>query len=138
MTCTPNNTPPTSCQQFATEEIEVLPTPEAMASNDGGACVGADVQLSAETVAGATYSWTGPGTFISGDQNPMLTNVVLADAGVYTLTVELNGCSSTSDISNIKDTKVFGTNPAHSLSLDLLAMLCFYVFLSFLFENTSC
>src|SRR4029434_443060 len=42
------------------------------------------------TVAGATYSWTGPNSFTSSQQNP--TNAT--EAGTYFVTVTVNGCTS--------------------------------------------
>jgi len=62
----------------------------------GPACIGQNVTLTATDVAGATYSWTGPNGYTSTSQNPVLNNVTLADAGVYTVTASnsVNGCSS--------------------------------------------
>jgi gliding motility-associated-like protein len=53
--------------------------------------VGSNLILSG--TGGGTYSWSGPG-FTSAVQNPTITNVTLANGGVYTLTVTLNGCTS--------------------------------------------
>ncbi len=58
------------------------------------ACEGNDVQLSADAVPGAVYAWTGPGGFISANQNPLLAGAVPANSGVYSLTVTVNGCTS--------------------------------------------
>ncbi|MCP9769291.1 hypothetical protein EGI22_15365, partial [Lacihabitans sp. LS3-19] len=45
---------------------------------------------------GVSYNWSGPNTFISNDQNPTITNVVIASGGIYTLTVtDANGCTAT-------------------------------------------
>ncbi|MBN2788325.1 MAG: beta-propeller fold lactonase family protein, partial [Paludibacteraceae bacterium] len=57
-------------------------------------CEFADLQLSAATIIGATYNWTGPNGFSSNDQNPVYTNVPSSASGDYTLFVTLNGCSS--------------------------------------------
>ena len=45
-------------------------------------------------VAGATYSWTGPGGFTSAIRTPSITNVTLADAGTYNVTITVGGCTS--------------------------------------------
>jgi hypothetical protein len=50
--------------------------------------------LFAATVAGATYSWTGPSGFSSSEQNPAVAGVVAASAGTYNLTVTVGGCTS--------------------------------------------
>ena len=53
------------------------------------------INLATPAVAGATYSWTGPGGFSSNIRNPSLTASISA-GGTYTVTVTLNGCSSSS------------------------------------------
>lgn len=57
-------------------------------------CNGEDLQLNAEPIAGASYSWTGPNAFISSEQNPMLTAVTASAAGIYSVSVSVNGCES--------------------------------------------
>ncbi len=53
------------------------------------------MNLSASTVAGATYSWTGPNSFTSPSQNPSIPSVTTNAAGTYNVTVTVNGCIST-------------------------------------------
>jgi Secretion system C-terminal sorting domain len=55
-------------------------------------CVGQTLNLSAGSLAGATYSWTGPGGFTSSLQNPVKPNVAMADTGVYTVVVSSGKC----------------------------------------------
>jgi len=64
------------------------------ASSNSPICAGAQLNLTASSVAGATYSWTGPNGFTSSLQNPVITNVNLAASGTYTMTATLNGCTS--------------------------------------------
>lgn len=64
------------------------------ANNNGPACSGGSIQLTAATIAGASYSWTGPNGFSSSLQNPQLTNITPSNAGVYSVTATVNGCSS--------------------------------------------
>jgi hypothetical protein len=64
------------------------------ASNGGPYCEGGTIALSTPTVAGATYSWTGPNGFVSSLQNPTRSNATLADGGSYAVTVTVNGCTS--------------------------------------------
>lgn len=63
-------------------------------TNDGPACPGESVNLSIETVAGATYLWSGPKDFTSTLQNPVLTNLAADMAGNYYATVFLGDCQS--------------------------------------------
>lgn len=72
------------------------PAPPAVptAGNNGPLCVGATLNLTASTIPGVTYSWTGPNSFTSSVQNPSRTNMQLADAGVYSVTATANNCTS--------------------------------------------
>jgi len=78
----------------ATTTVVVNPTPTApTALNNGALCEGNTLNLSASTVGGATYNWTGPNGFISSSQNPSISNVTVADAGTYSVTATENGCT---------------------------------------------
>lgn len=58
-------------------------------------CPGSTLTLQANTVSGATYSWSGPGGFTSTLQNPTIASATTANAGTYVLTVTgSNGCTS--------------------------------------------
>jgi len=65
------------------------------ASSNSPVCKNSQINLSAVSVSGATYSWTGPNGFTSSLQNPVITNAGLAASGTYTMTATLNGCTST-------------------------------------------
>ena len=64
------------------------------------ACTGNPLTLQANTVAGATYSWTGPGGYTSAIQNPTVTATAgSANAGTYVLTVtNASGCTTTANV----------------------------------------
>ena len=86
-----------SCTSTNTAEvtINVNPSPTATAgANATDICEGDDIELTANTIGGATYSWTGPNGFNSTDQNPTIPNATGANAGVYSLIITLGGCSS--------------------------------------------
>ena len=75
--------------------VVVTDTPAApAATNDGPACEGGTITVSAAMIPGVVYSWTGPGGFISALQNPVITNIQLSDAGTYSVTASANGCAS--------------------------------------------
>ncbi len=75
--------------------VEVLATPAAPSVfNDSPVCEGEDVFLQASTIANANYNWSGPNGFSSTNQDMMLNDVSTAEAGVYTVSVTVNGCSS--------------------------------------------
>lgn len=62
--------------------------------NTGPVCAQTTLTLTANTIDGATYSWTGPNSFTSSSQNATLTYSDAAK-GVYTVTVSRNGCVAT-------------------------------------------
>src|ERR1051325_10397979 len=89
--------------------VVVNPIPATpTASNTGPYCVGSTISLSTPTVSGATYSWTGPNSFTSTQQNPTIPNATLADGGTYSVTVTVNGCTSAAGMTNV----VVNANPA--------------------------
>jgi VCBS repeat-containing protein len=85
-----------------TTNVVVNPTPATPTASDGGPyCVGATISLSTPTVAGASYSWTGPNGFTSSLQNPTRTNATTADAGTYSVTITVAGCPSAAGSTNV-------------------------------------
>jgi hypothetical protein len=71
----------------------------APAGNNQFACVGSTLNLTAVTVPGATYSWTGPNSFTSSSQNPTISGITAAAAGIYTVTITNGSCSATATTS---------------------------------------
>ncbi|MBX7205541.1 MAG: T9SS type A sorting domain-containing protein [Bacteroidia bacterium] len=83
----------TSQQSTLNVTVNAVPsTPSA--SNNGPLCTGQDLQLSTAAVSSASYSWTGPNSFTSTSQNPVVTAVTASNAGVYAVRVIVNGCAS--------------------------------------------
>lgn len=74
--------------------VNVTPTPIAAATGNSPVCEGSSITLTAQTVVGGLYSWTGPNGYSSFDQNPEILSASITDAGTYTLSVSVNGCSS--------------------------------------------
>ncbi len=53
-------------------------------------CEGSNLTLIANLSVGTapyTYSWSGPNGYTSLDENPTINNILLSDAGIYTLTI---------------------------------------------------
>jgi len=76
--------------------LTVNPVPTAGASSNSPLCSGSTLNLTGTTDIGAGFSWTGPNSFASTDQNPSILNVTTAATGTYTFIATLNGCSSLS------------------------------------------
>lgn len=80
------------------------------AASNSPVCVGATLNLTASTVSGASYSWTGPNGFTSTLQNPTITNVALGSAGTYSVTVTVNGCTSDAGTTPVNVSPLVHTN----------------------------
>ncbi len=74
--------------------LTVNAIPVAAASSNSPTCIDSTINLTAQTVNGGTYSWTGPNGYTSSNQNPTITPATLSDSGNYVLTVSANGCTS--------------------------------------------
>jgi hypothetical protein len=65
------------------------------AGNNGPILAGNTLNLTASTVSGGTYNWTGPNGFTSTSQNPSIPNATSAASGAYGVTVtDTNSCPS--------------------------------------------
>jgi PKD repeat protein len=69
------------------------------AGNNSPVCSGASniISFNTDTIAGATYLWTGPGSFSSTAQNPTRPATSVNFAGNYILTISVGGCTSAPD-----------------------------------------
>ncbi|MFN2385935.1 MAG: PQQ-dependent sugar dehydrogenase [Thermoanaerobaculia bacterium] len=80
--------------------VSARPAPPT-AGNDGPICVGETLSLTAATVAGAAYQWTGPNGFNSTAQNPTISNVQPSAAGDYSVTATVAGCPSPASVTAV-------------------------------------
>jgi len=88
--------------QPQTTFVTVNPIPATpLAGNDGPKCAGETLSLTAPSLLGGSYSWTGPNNFVSNLQNPIINNVQLADAGNYNVSVSANNCVSASGTTTV-------------------------------------
>lgn len=102
----------TSANWSPTVTITVLPKPNITnVSANLNVCLGSDINLTA--LGGTTYSWSGPDSFSSTLQNPIINSATSAMAGVYTVTVaNANNCTATAT-TNIS----INTQPTASITL---------------------
>jgi len=77
--------------------VDPLLVPTATANSP---FTGGDLNLIGGPDGMASYSWTGPNGFTSSVQNPVITGVTNAAAGIYTLTITNSaGCSASTTVS---------------------------------------
>ncbi len=87
---------------FGVTSVTVNPSPLApIASNNSALCPGQTLSLTANTIAAATYSWSGPNGFSSSLQNPVVVGISTLDAGVYSVYVNVAGCNGPLGTTNV-------------------------------------
>ncbi|MFN7012783.1 MAG: immunoglobulin domain-containing protein, partial [Bacteroidia bacterium] len=64
-------------------------------------CENGTLVLSAGSISGATYSWSGPAGFVSNAQSPAISSITAAMAGNYAVNILVNGCRSANNIVNV-------------------------------------
>ena len=102
----------------AATAVTVNFVPAPIASSNGPICAGKTLQLTATTVPGATYRWTGPNGFQSTEQNPKIESVTSAAAGSYTVTAIAESCES------LPATTSVTVRPIPSAAISTAAALC--------------
>jgi PKD repeat protein len=86
----------------ANQNITVNNSPPApVANNNSPICEGEQLDLTASTIANASYTWSGPNTFSSASQNPFIASASSASAGIYTVFATVNGCTGASATTNV-------------------------------------
>ena len=92
------------CQGAAgTTTVVVNSAPAApTAGNNGPVCVGASLGLTANTIAGATYAWTGPNSYTSTVEDPTVSaSATTGMAGIYSVRATVSGCQSTAGTTTV-------------------------------------
>jgi beta-glucanase (GH16 family) len=79
---------------FVTATPACSPPPAPTVGNNGPVWAGMTLNLTASTVPGATYSWTGPNGFNSADQNPSIPSATTNASGLFLVTAATGGCTS--------------------------------------------
>lgn len=79
----------------SSQNVVVNPSPGAPNfSTNSPVCTGEDITFDGPNIAGATYNWTGPGSWTAATEDPTRPNASLGMAGDYYLTITVNGCTS--------------------------------------------
>ncbi|HXI72116.1 MAG TPA: family 16 glycosylhydrolase [Verrucomicrobiae bacterium] len=87
------------------------PPPAPTAGNNGPIWMGMTLNLTASTVPGATYNWSGPNAFSSTNQNPSIANASTNASGLFSVTAATGGCVS------IPATTMVTINPPASVTI---------------------
>lgn len=77
------------------------PPPAPVLGSNSPVCADSLLTLTAATIPGATYTWTGPNGFSSALQNPSIPNPSTAASGAYSVFATVNGCPGPSASINV-------------------------------------
>ena len=91
------------CINESVSVVNVNTTPNVIATGSSSVCVGQTINLSGNTFSSATYLWNGPNGFTASSQNTSINNAIELNAGTYTLSISLLGCSATNTVVVIVD-----------------------------------
>lgn len=95
--------------------VTVNPTPSTPTiSATSSVCSGNSVNFTASTITG-TYTWSGPNSFSSSQQNPTISSASTSNTGTYYVTVTNNGCTSTAASTSVTVTQT--VTPAATTSI---------------------
>jgi gliding motility-associated-like protein len=84
------------CTNTTTQTVTVKALPVAQINGVSAVCENAAISLTAaDAGVDATYAWSGPSSFTSNTNTANIASAALTNAGVYTLTSTLNGCTNT-------------------------------------------
>jgi hypothetical protein len=90
--------------------VTINPNPTASPGSNTPVCVGNTLNLT--SAIASSYSWTGPNSFTSSDQNPTVSPVTNAADGPYILTVtNASGCTASSTITVVINSTPVPTVP---------------------------
>ncbi|WP_188765378.1 immunoglobulin domain-containing protein, partial [Emticicia aquatilis] len=85
------------CSASATTSVTVTPLPNVSINQSLTVCAGNTINLTSSV--GDSYLWSGPNSFSSSFQNPIITNASASNTGTYSLVVTTNGCSASATTS---------------------------------------
>ena len=81
----------------STISLEIKASPVPYASSNSPICAGNTLNLMSS--GGSSYSWNGPNSFVSAQQNPSILNSSVSLSGIYTVSViGSNACTSTAAV----------------------------------------
>ncbi|MDO8999366.1 MAG: T9SS type A sorting domain-containing protein [Bacteroidota bacterium] len=89
----------TSVSNVAT--VAINPVPTASVAAMAPICAGQNLTFTSTTNIGNTFSWTGPNSFTSNVQNPIIASVTTSANGIYTLVVSASNCSATAETTTV-------------------------------------
>ena len=102
-----------TCSILNTASVTVLPSIPASLGTMTTVCNNGSINLTSPS-GGTFYSWTGPNSFLSSVQNPIIPNAGTVNIGVYTVNITTGGCVNTGTINvNVYSPLSYITTPSN-------------------------
>lgn len=92
--------------------VDIFPMPTVNSSSNAPVCEGSDLELYVTTAPvdpSSIFLWSGPNSFSSPDQNPVISPVTTLASGDYTVQITTNGCTSFEVLTGVTITPSPGT-----------------------------
>jgi hypothetical protein len=103
------------CNNTATTGVTITPLPSIGINSNLTVCEGSPINLSG--TGGGSYAWSGPNSYSSAIQNPVISSALLSNSGIYTLTVTSGVCVLTATAS-------VTVNPLPTITINSSLTLC--------------
>lgn len=87
-----------SCSSVSNVSVSVTGVSALAPGVNAPLCLGGTIHLTVPSISGASYAWSGPGSYTSSVQSPTITGASMANAGTYTVTASFGSCSSTGTV----------------------------------------
>ena len=91
------------CNKTTTVTVTVNSVPVFSSTVNSPVCYGKTINLAVSSLSNTSYSWSGPNSFTSSLQNPVISNASSTNSGSYTITVTSNSCSASSILPVVVD-----------------------------------
>jgi hypothetical protein len=119
------------CVKRDTLNVKVKPNPViSITSTNAPICEGQNLVVNATATAGSSLAWSGPNSFANSNSAWSISNVTIASSGTYSLSVTLDGCTSSTTVLNV-------VNPTPTVNTTSPVAVCVGSPLQFAVNTTS-
>ncbi len=116
-----------SCTTSGSAQVNVIPVNPVIVTPTVSTCAPNNAQLSASSNGASGYSWTGPNSFTSTAQNPLLFSPTPTASGIYLVTASYNNGQLTCFNTNSVQLTVY---PKLTFTLDAYKQMCYNTLLN--------
>ncbi|MDO8998813.1 MAG: gliding motility-associated C-terminal domain-containing protein [Bacteroidota bacterium] len=100
-----------TCPRTNTTQISVVPTSTVAVTPNFTLCQGANLNLTSSATPAFSYSWSGPSSYTSGLQNPVVIGILPSGAGNYSVIASFSNSALTCTTGAVSNVSVVATSP---------------------------